>query len=92
MEVGVVVEAVAAAVVVVVVVVVAVGAVLGRNRTVEVELKTKSDASRVRKSAHYDFFSLILWMPTLASLTLLTYSSVWMSVAFSFFSGTYLCG
>ena len=91
MEVGVVVEAVAAAAVVVVVVV-AVGAVLGRNRTVEVELKTKSDASRVRKSAHHDFFSLILWMPTLASLTTLTYSSVWMSVAFSFFSGTYLCG
>ena len=91
MEVGVVVV-VAAVAVVVVVVVVAVGAVLGRNRTVEVESKTKSDASRVRKSAHHDFFSLILWMLTLASLTVLTYSSVWMSVAFLYFSGTYLCG
>lgn len=89
MEVGVVVVAVAA---VAVVVVVAVGAVLGRNRTVEVELKTKSDASCVRKSAHHDFFSLILWMLMLASLTTLTYSSVWMSVAFLFFSGTYLRG
>ena len=91
MEVGVVVVAVVAAAAAVVVVV-AVGAVLGRNRTVEVESKTKSDASRVRKSAHHNFFSLILWMLTLASLTTLTYSSVWMSVAFLFFPGTYLRG